>query len=1229
MQFRKTIGFEVMRQKAVAISHHFLAAFVVAALVAPSSIQAQQYLGTLSGGVSDSTGAKIVGADVTARDVTTKFETKAITNGSGEYTIPFLTPDTYTITVAAPGFGAQSRTDIVLTAGGIQHTDFSLKAGAATDQVVVTADSEQLNTASAELNTTLSTMEVTDLPNVGRNPFVLATLAANVYSGNYMQGKASGFTNPFSGTAVQILVNGSSGHNRLTLDGIPDDPAERLSGAGYTGFVPSPEAVQEVKVQTGTYDAQYGHGNGVVTNTVLRAGSDKYHGSAYFTFRDTYLDANTYERTATQNTAPAGIALTPRVNDTWTQPGFVFSGPLKIPHIVKGDGKTFFMVAYERIQLHQPLPYQSLVPTTSGGITGLGEVGGDFSSLCTITNGVCTAGIQIYDPTSVVSGNGNRTPFAGNIIPSGRFQGTAGAALLKMFPAPNSNFSNTVNYISSDTSEPNKYFSVVTRVDHSFSDRHKINATYFKDILNQLEPNEGFPGIIGPSTGTAGGDGYTVYRNNEGGSVDDVFAISPTLVVDARFGVIYHPFGLVYPGSVFNLASIGISATGLPYQSFPNTTASDSYAGLAGGADGQISEDTLGSTSLLIAKTIQKHSLRVGFDGNMSRYNVQNPGSGLGNFVFNRQFTQENSSGQTGANCPAPNCTVGNDTTSGNAIAAMLLGYPSSGTYTNQIAYALEQKYIAFYGQDDWRVSDKLTINAGLRWDYESPFTERYNRLNAPFCITCVNPLQSSVSGITLNGGLTFVGTSASPSRFAVPQKFANIQPRFGAAYQVAPKLVLRGGFGLIYYNTLESPLGQGFSQSTAYVAQTNNVYPTNSISAPFPAGVQLPTGNSLGLSTQLGQAVTAPDPNHVQPKMWQWSTSLQIQLPAKVAVQLAYAGNRVSQLEINKSINNLPASFMGTSAQPLASAQISALTGTVANPLAGKLPGSSLNAATVPAYWLDVPFPEFTGVTTNFFSAGSASYNSLAITVIKQMSHNFEVQGNFTLAKIMDQTVYLNPQATTPFRFQDQNPNLTSNIFGTYHFSKLDSKPAIERLALGGWQLQGVLRAYNGPLVPAPGSSTGIAYNAGSNSGTTWTELQNPKSSYRSYSRYFNTCYENSAGALVYTTVSASGAITPGCDSITSTPALRANPQFTLATTGPYLNIRELVHPLMDVSVFKRFIIHEASSFELRGEFFNVMNTPNFGAPGTTPGATSYGVVTLTQVNDPRLVQLTARINF
>jgi hypothetical protein len=166
-------------------------------------------------------------------------------------------------------------------------------------------------------------------------------------------------------------------------------------------------------------------------------------------------------------------------------------------------------------------------------------------------------------------------------------------------------------------------------------------------------------------------------------------------------GVIYHPFGLVYPGNTFNLSSIDISGTGLPYQSFPGTSATDSYAGLAAGNTGQISEDTLGSSSAMLAKTIQRHSLRFGFEGNLSRYNVQNPQSGVGVFAFNRQFTQENSSGASGANCPAPSCVVGSDPTSGNAMASMLLGYPSSGTYGNTIAFALQQKYAAFYAQDD------------------------------------------------------------------------------------------------------------------------------------------------------------------------------------------------------------------------------------------------------------------------------------------------------------------------------------------------------------------------------------------------------------------------------------------------------------------------------------------------------------------------------------------------
>jgi len=1205
-------------------------ALVLAVFTLSAPLQAQEYLGTLAGNVKDASGATVPKAVVSATDVVTQFVTTTVTDEGGNYSIPFLTPDEYSVSITAKGFRRETRTGIVLTAGGSILTEFALNIGSETQTVEVTADAQLLDTASANLATTFSTTEVTDIPNIGRNPFVLSTLAANVYSGNYMQGKASGFTNPFSGTAVQISADGSSGHNRITLDGIPDDPAERLSGASYTGFVPSPEAVQEVKIQTALYDAQYGHGNGVVTNTVLRSGSNKYHGSAYFVFRDTAMDANTYERVPTQITAPAGKAITPRVNDTWTQPGFVVDGPLSIPHVYNGHDRTFFMVAYERIQLHQPLPYSSLVPTIAGvnpvtGVADNGEVGGDFSALCTAFNasGVCLPGDgqQIYDPTSVTTPGANRTPFPYNIIPTTRLN-PAGVALLSYFPAPNSNLSNTVNYISTNTTEPNKYYSVVTRVDHSFSDRHKINATFFKDILNQLEPNEGFAKNIGPSTSSTGGDGYTVYRNNEGGSVDDVVAISPTLVVDSRFGVIYHPFGLVYPGNVFNLASIGINGTNLPYQSFPNTTASDSYAGLAGGSDGQISEDTLGSASVLVAKTLRKHSLRVGFEGNMSRYNVQNPQSGLGNFAFNRQFTQQNSSGLSGTNCPTTNCTVGGDVNSGNAIAAMLLGVPSSGTYGNQVAYALQQIYYAFYAQDDWRVSDKLTVNMGLRWDYESPLTERYNRLNAGFCATCANPLQSSVVGLKLNGGLTFVNTPGSPSRYSAPQKYTNFQPRFGVAYQLNPMMVLRGGVGLIYFNTLESPLAQGFSNSTAYSATANNVFPTNFISNPYPSGVQAPTGSSLGLATQLGQSVSYPDPNHVQPRMLQWSASLQFQLPAKMAMEIAYSGNKVSDLEINNQLDDLPASFMGTSSSPLTTAQNAALNANVTNPMAGLFPQTaSLNGATIKQYFLDVPFPEFTGVTDDYISSGSALYNSLAVSVNKQLGHSFEVQGNFTWAKIMDQNVYLNPQASTPFRYQDPTPNLRGNLFGTYHFTQFNKLPEYARLPLGGWSLQGALRAYDGPLVPAPGGGQGSQYGQSN----TYTQIGSIRSSNPTYSNFFNTCYQTVSSAGV-----AANVVGPtACASSASTPAFLQNPLFTLATQGPYLNIRELVHPLLDLSLFKQFKIHESLNFELRGEFFNILNTPNFGAPGTTPGTSSYGVVTLTQVNDPRLTQITARINF
>jgi hypothetical protein len=228
-------------------------------------------------------------------------------------------------------------------------------------------------------------------------------------------------------------------------------------------------------------------------------------------------------------------------------------------------------------------------------------------------------------------------------------------------------------------------------------------------------------------------------------------------------------------------------------------------------------------------------------------------------------------------------------------------------------------------------------------------------------------------------------------------------------------------------------------------------------------------------------------------------------------------------------------------------------------------------------------------------------------------------MQGNFTWSKIMDRNIYLNVQdnLNAPFRYQDPNPNLVGNLVGIYQFSSLSGKPAYERLTLGGWQINGVLRAQNGNLVATPGAS--------STSGGNVTPLSSSRLGNATYGRYFNTCYENAAGALVMTTASA-----PGCDSTSSIPAFQQHLSFTLNNIGPYMNdVRQRVHPLFDFTLFKQFQLHESLNFEIRGEFFNILNTPNFGGPNTTLGGASYGVVTLTQANDPRLTQLTARLNF
>jgi hypothetical protein len=1202
-----------------------LALSILSSLALSGTAVAQRYLGSIQGEVTDASGAKVPGAAIVVEETSTHYKTNDTANSAGTYAFPSLNPGTYTVTLTAPGFKTETRGGVVLTAGQLQQVDFKLVAGAVGETVQVTADNALLDTGSANIATTLSTQEVTDLPNEGRNPFVMATLAAGVLSsGTYFQGKASGFTNPFSGVAVQITTDGNAGHNRLTIDGIPDDPAERFSGASYTGFVPSPEAVQEVKVQTSLFDAQVGHGNGTVTNTVVRSGSNKIHGAAYYVFQNTYLNANTAEKVPNQNLCYPGtvgctntITPTRRNNDQLSQTGIVFDGPVFIPKVYDGRDKTFFMVSFERYASHQAINYSSRVPTAA-------ELGGDFSALCSAFNsaGLCTSGIQLYDPNSPLDANNNRTAYFPNNNITSRIT-TQGTALASYLPAPNvpgASITGT-NYISTQTSYPSTYPSFIVRFDHALTQKNKLNAIFFRSGLTQNYPLQGFPKGIGPN-----GYGYSVYRNNRGGSLDDVHQFSSSLVLDSRFGLLFHPFGLTYPGNQnFNLASLGISSTGLPYSSFPGIGTSDSYTTLAPGAGGQVSENTTGSLEEILSKTIGHHSVRIGFEGNLIRYNVQNPQAGLvgsssstAGFTFDRRFTQKNS----------VNLTPGADASSGDPIASLLLGDFSTANYNITPAYALQQIYMAPFIQDDWRATAKLTVNLGLRYDYESPFTERYNKQVSNFCTTCVNPLQASVPSLPLNGGLQF--TSAS-NRFPYPRDLNNIQPRIGVAYQSTPTTVFRGGFGIIYFNTLETPIGTGFSQLT-----TNNNYtssaPLTTLATPFPGGVVLPTGSSLGLSTSLGQNISFVDPHHVQPKSAQYSASMQQQFFGDLSLQVAYVGSRPTRLEVSHNINVIPQQYYNQGA-----AGVTYLTSKVANPLAGQLPqAASLNAATIQQQFLVIPFPEFGTITEQYSSIGSAPYNAMQIQVSRPMKNHFSLQANFTWDKVMLHNAYLPNNSSAMDNYseaigklesvQDSNPTMFGNVFGIVQLPKFLKRPTYERLLIGGWQLNTVARLTNGPLVSAP-SNVDI--------------IGNTRQPHETLFREFNTCYISSTtNAPQNTTISSSGNVTlTGCDSQSPTPAFRQRLSFTSQSNSTVLGIREPLKPLLDLTLFKQFIVREGVSFELRGEFFNVLNTPNYGGPNTTVGAANFGSAAgaassssqglLTQANDPRIGQLTVRLNF
>ena len=1012
---------------------------------------AQQYQGAITGVVKDPTGAVIRGAIVRAvnTDTNVPYETK--TNEDGLYTILLLPVGSYDVSIAAQGFDTAVQ-HFDLHASDRLQIDMTLPLGSATQSVEVHSTVPLLETTTGDSGLTVTTAQVHNLPLLGRNPFVLATLAPGV---NILPGQApNNSQRPFdNGGFDGFEVNGGRSLTvESTIDGLADTATDSGSASGPASvvFVPSPDMTQEFRVQTSVYDAQYGRSGGGFIAMNLRSGTNKLHGTLYDYYRSSGLNANNFSDNR------QGI---PRAAFHWQEPGAEIDGPVYIPHLYDGRNKTFFMFGWEEIRTSQPAPTYSSVPTDL-------ERNGDFSQ--------SLKGNQpaiLYDPLTTVqnpNGSYSRQTFSNpSIIPQSRIDPVA-KAITSLIPHPNvAGAGNVNNLYSGPNNVKDAYDAFAYRVDHVLSDKHRLSFVYLYSDRHQTQGLNGFPAAIAPT--------YLHHRTNYGAHVTWSWTISPTLVSSFGVGWNEHRFAIVNQTPSFDLSTLGFPGymSNSPASTlFPRLTISG-YSAFGNANVGTGSLNTSDNFDLreTINKTLNRHNLSFGGEIRPMRDSKQSA-AGNSALTFGKDFTQAN--------------PLASDAVSGNAFATFLLGYANGGSVSQNPVPRYKNAYYSVFFQDAWHISDRVTFTAGLRWDTESPQVEQHGQQNTGFDPNATY----GFAGQTLHGQVLFA--SNGPQK-AYGWDLNNFGPRIGFSYRVNQALVLRGGYGLLYSPTWDVPTTVGFSASTAYLASTNNLLtpalPTV-LSNPYPTGFLHPSGAATNLNGQGGWSFWANHQRQI-PRTTQYSLGFEYQLPANSILEVHYVGQLTNNIPMtrNQNFTSIANLALGNS-----------LNTAVINPFAGQLPGTSLNGATISRQQTLLPFPQYTNFN-EIFTNGTTAYNGLQARYEKRVTHGLHVLVSYTYSKSMI-TGYLNDQDTDLRSWIDHYdlPQVLT-ISGGYalpffaHSSNFFAKEFVS-----GWAANIIYSYSAGELFAAPSGVQATGVNP---------HIPNPTRAH-----YFNTCTITTSGA-------------------------------------------------------------------------------------------------------------------
>jgi hypothetical protein len=1201
-------------------------AAVIAVLFLPVTLRAQELRGKIKGRVMDQNKAAVPGATVLVTDTSRNATVTLTTNDDGLFDAPYLLPGTYQVVVEASGFKKSIQDKLVVQINETRNVEIALEVGGAQETVTVTAAVGTLNQTDGNLGQTVDRKRVDELPSVHGDPYHLMNLTPGVaYTGS------TRLDRPFEPTHIaNFAMGGARGiRSDLLIDGAPSTATANANEV-IASYVPTTDATQEFRVQTATYDAQFGNTEGGVTSIVTKGGTNKLHGTAYYWIEPGGWAANDFFGNSRGQGRPFTYS---------NRPGFTIGGPVFIPKVYNGKNKTFFFFSYESIDDSRPRFDATNIWSPTDAMKN-----GDFSAFT-------AAGLKIYDPLTGTFASGavtNRTQFTNNIIPTNRINPVAKAVVAfmgspKHGPQCSGATCSVINGNIFDSTLAEKlsppYRNYTTRIDQNTGDNDKLFGRY--SWYNRDSTYNNYTG------GVYVGDRFLFISKQA--VIDEVHTFNGNTVLNFRYG--YNRF---IRGSDAPEEQYGLDLTTLGFPSSYNSSIGEgirrfprfdfnctSCTGAAVG-NGHTNEfRPVGShfMTAVVNRTQGRHSFRFG--GEMRIYREDDSfksNAQSGQFIFDNTYTRVGSASSA-------------DLEGLQGFASFLLGYPTTMQIVRASDYSEYSKTWGFFAQDDLRLTQKLTLNLGLRWEFEQALRERQNKSVSGFDFAYTQPFEGQaqtnfalipandllrttygLNTITSKGGLLFAAKDTSAALYNTPLN--GFLPRAGFAYSWNDKTVFRGGVGL-YQGFLGERRGDaiqpGYTQTTIQTLTTgpNGAPLPFLLSNPFPSGITEPSGNLLGRQTALGQSITFFNQNPKVAKQFRWSIGVQREFKGGWTVEAVYMGDRGYDIEINRNLNAQPLNTLNTDnsrtvAQNTNNTNLSA---TVRSPFCTTVTGSTCTSGalytgaggTISRRQLLLPFPEFGSITTSN-NDGTTIYHSAQFSLNKRFSRGFGVQAAYTWSKWLQATEYLNAADAKPTKMisdQDIPNRFSMSSFFELPFGKGKSffthASRLADVVIGGWQIDGTFSYQSGFPVPF---GTDMFYVGG--------DIALPKGQ-QNVGRWFN--------PAAFVSV------------VGGTPTCGANPGGSANCATPVDHLRTL--PLrfssvrldttnnVDLGLRKDIHIKETMKVQLRMEFINAFNHPllaslSGGAPVVTPNSATFGQITASnQQNYARRAQLSAKFIF